>query len=337
MRRLRRRGPSVDGGDAALKIMPGSADPSISSARIGMATSATSASTAGAIRGGRRDVSRSDPRSPASRSTPRARSRCIASSTTRCEAPPRGAARAGQRLPSTRAMAVELGVSRNTVVTAFEQLLAEGYLEGRVGAGTFVAPHLPDVVLRTRAAPRIARGQAPARPRPLGARRRARVDARPSPSARGAAAVPPRHAGVRRVPVRRLVAAGRAPLARADADLRRLRRPRGLPPLREAIAAAPRDRARRALRRRAGRRRLAARSRRSICRRGCCSIPATRCGSRSPATSGARAALARRRRAARAGAGRRRGLDVAAGVARRARGRDRLRHAVAPVPARRRR
>ena len=42
----------------------------------------------------------------------------------------------GLRLPSTRALATDLGVSRNTVVTAFDQLLAEGYVESRVGRGT---------------------------------------------------------------------------------------------------------------------------------------------------------------------------------------------------------
>ena len=54
---------------------------------------------------------------------------------------------AGTRLPSTRTLAAELGISRTTVVTAFEQLLAEGYLEGKVGSGTFVARHLPDDLL----------------------------------------------------------------------------------------------------------------------------------------------------------------------------------------------
>lgn len=52
---------------------------------------------------------------------------------------------AGSRLPSTR----ELGVSRNTVTYAFLQLLAEGYLEGRVGSGTYVAKFPPDDLLRT--------------------------------------------------------------------------------------------------------------------------------------------------------------------------------------------
>jgi GntR family transcriptional regulator/MocR family aminotransferase len=51
--------------------------------------------------------------------------------------------RPGQRLPSTRALAVELGVSRIPVLEAFEQLLAEGYCESRVGCGTFVAAALP--------------------------------------------------------------------------------------------------------------------------------------------------------------------------------------------------
>ncbi len=45
----------------------------------------------------------------------------------------------GARLPSTRALAADLGVSRNTVRQAFEQLLAEGFLESTVGAGTRVA------------------------------------------------------------------------------------------------------------------------------------------------------------------------------------------------------
>ncbi|MBL4784237.1 MAG: PLP-dependent aminotransferase family protein, partial [Cohaesibacteraceae bacterium] len=48
----------------------------------------------------------------------------------------------GMRLPSSRDLAMEIGVSRTTVVTAFEQLLAEGYLESRTGSGTYVARNL---------------------------------------------------------------------------------------------------------------------------------------------------------------------------------------------------
>ena len=83
----------------------------------------------------------------------------------------------GMRLPSTRALAGELGVSRNTSVAAFDQLFAEGYVEGSVGAGTFVSAELPD--------------QQPSRaPRPL-----VEASALSGPSRRGqalAALAPPR-------------------------------------------------------------------------------------------------------------------------------------------------
>ena len=48
------------------------------------------------------------------------------------------------RLPSTRTLALELDVSRNVVLLAYEQLLAEGYAEGRAGSGTYVASALPE-------------------------------------------------------------------------------------------------------------------------------------------------------------------------------------------------
>ncbi|MFP8968248.1 PLP-dependent aminotransferase family protein [Pokkaliibacter sp. CJK22405] len=49
-----------------------------------------------------------------------------------------GVLQAGTRLPSSRDLAKALGVSRNTVLQAFEQLLAEGFVSGKTGAGTFV-------------------------------------------------------------------------------------------------------------------------------------------------------------------------------------------------------
>ncbi len=50
----------------------------------------------------------------------------------------------GVRLPSSRDLAETLGVSRNTIMNAVDQLIAEGYLETRTGAGTFVTTSLPD-------------------------------------------------------------------------------------------------------------------------------------------------------------------------------------------------
>ncbi|MGJ5816666.1 PLP-dependent aminotransferase family protein [Paludibaculum fermentans] len=54
----------------------------------------------------------------------------------------------GTQLPSSRMLSTELSVSRNTVVNAYEQLLAEGYLEGEAGSGTYVTLRLPDESLR---------------------------------------------------------------------------------------------------------------------------------------------------------------------------------------------
>jgi len=69
----------------------------------------------------------------------------------------------GTKLPSTRALANELNVSRNTVLNAYQQLLAEGYLEGVEGSGTFVARILPDLTF-----------EAPKHPVPAGPARTAR-------------------------------------------------------------------------------------------------------------------------------------------------------------------
>lgn len=52
--------------------------------------------------------------------------------------------RSGQRIPSSRSLALELGVSRFPVLNAYAQLVAEGYIESRVGAGTIVSNSLPD-------------------------------------------------------------------------------------------------------------------------------------------------------------------------------------------------
>ena len=54
----------------------------------------------------------------------------------------------GGRLPGSRAFASDLGVSRITVTTSMDQLIAEGFAEGRHGKGLFVAPHLPDTSLK---------------------------------------------------------------------------------------------------------------------------------------------------------------------------------------------
>ena len=53
-----------------------------------------------------------------------------------------GALPPGQKLPSTRELALELGVSRITIKSVYEQLISEGYVQGKTGAGTFVSEGL---------------------------------------------------------------------------------------------------------------------------------------------------------------------------------------------------
>src|SRR5213082_3297010 len=56
------------------------------------------------------------------------------------------------RLPSSRELAVDLGVSRFTVNVAFSRLHSEGYLQSKIGSGTFVAEPLPEPFLSARTA-----------------------------------------------------------------------------------------------------------------------------------------------------------------------------------------
>ncbi|MFZ0522033.1 MAG: PLP-dependent aminotransferase family protein [Candidatus Acidiferrales bacterium] len=63
-----------------------------------------------------------------------------------------GRLRPGARLPATRDFAQQYGLSRGTIVSAFEQLHSEGYVEGAMGSGTYVSKVLPDDLLQ------VARG-----------------------------------------------------------------------------------------------------------------------------------------------------------------------------------
>ncbi len=76
----------------------------------------------------------------------------------------------GSRLPSTRSLAADLGVSRNVAMLAYDQLLGEGYAQARTGSGTIVSPSLgegllgnaggslrPRVAKRAAAEPRLAK------------------------------------------------------------------------------------------------------------------------------------------------------------------------------------
>lgn len=70
-----------------------------------------------------------------------------------------GRLKPGSRLPSTRELASDLGVSRNTVMQAFAQLDSEGYLKAAIGSGTYVASALPDAMLNLGHSPLTSHGR----------------------------------------------------------------------------------------------------------------------------------------------------------------------------------
>lgn len=87
-----------------------------------------------------------------------------------------GRLRPGSRLPSTRDLAAELCVSRNTVLAAFESLIAEGFLEGETGLGTYVTRKLVRMP-SGRAAREASATAAPLRGRSISDRGRRLVEA----------------------------------------------------------------------------------------------------------------------------------------------------------------
>ena len=118
----------------------------------------------------------------------------------------------GTLLPSSRALAAELGLARNTVADAYGQLVAEGWLTARQGAGTRVADRMTP-----------AAGRAPARPPAMAAGRRS-YDLTPG------------HPDLAGFPRSAWLAAGRRAMAAAPSHELGYPDPRGLPGLREALA-----------------------------------------------------------------------------------------------------
>ena len=122
-----------------------------------------------------------------------------------------GRLRPGTRLPSSRALATDLGIARNTVAACYAQLVAEGWLAARQGSGTWVAERAPT--------PAAAAGA-----RPPAAARQARFDLRTG--------VP----DVSAFPRQAWLAAARKALAAAPDQALSYTDPRGLPQLRTALA-----------------------------------------------------------------------------------------------------
>jgi len=143
----------------------------------------------------------------------------------------------GERLPSTRSLAQDLGVARNTAINAYNQLILEGYLVTAKGSGTRVAADLPERLLRAPGAGPAATRET----RPLPFTRNARRIASFRPWVEAGGDLPSRpfrpHVSAidafpralwEQLTARRLRSMSRALLERTD--------PRGYRPLREAIA-----------------------------------------------------------------------------------------------------
>jgi GntR family transcriptional regulator/MocR family aminotransferase len=78
-----------------------------------------------------------------------------------------GRLRPGARLPGTRDLGEQYGLSRGTIVSAFDQLKSEGYVDGSVGSGTYVSSVLPDELLHVpRRSVRVQTGTSSERARP---------------------------------------------------------------------------------------------------------------------------------------------------------------------------
>jgi GntR family transcriptional regulator / MocR family aminotransferase len=58
-----------------------------------------------------------------------------------------------QKLPSTRAIAQSLGISRTTATQSYDRLQSEGYLDTRTGSGTYVCAQLPDDLMQSSSVP----------------------------------------------------------------------------------------------------------------------------------------------------------------------------------------
>ena len=137
----------------------------------------------------------------------------------------------GAKLPSSRSMASRLGVARGSVVEAYRQLLAEGYVEGRAGAGTFVCVDMSTLAPATGrrlAARRASRQEIPAAAKLLPEFERADAQMDNEPFSTGRSLIDARTADIwRRLTHRAARAIDAAELGYTD--------PAGLMPLRRSI------------------------------------------------------------------------------------------------------
>ena len=146
-----------------------------------------------------------------------------------------GRLRPGTRLPATRDLAREHGLSRGTIVAAFEELKSEGYIEGSPGSGTYVSKVLPEELLEVRR--ERARRSTKERPNRQFAVYGRSVEAFPGLSSRGIRAFRGNLPAVDLFPVTTWAQIVNRKLRRASVGMLMGCEAAGYRPLREAIAA----------------------------------------------------------------------------------------------------
>jgi GntR family transcriptional regulator / MocR family aminotransferase len=140
----------------------------------------------------------------------------------------------GTRLPSTRDLAVQYRLSRGTVVAAFAQLTAEGYVDGTVGSDTYVRAVLPDALLHVDA--RATARAVAERPRRRISRYGTRVQPFPPLEPRPSRAFRPNVPALDPFPIAVWAQLASCRMRRASTRALLSGDTRGYPPLREAVA-----------------------------------------------------------------------------------------------------
>ncbi len=146
-----------------------------------------------------------------------------------------GRLRPGARLPATRDLAEEYGLSRGTIVAAYEQLKAEGYVRGSTGSGTYVNATIPDELLGVRSSGAARRVEHRLPRRRLSATAR-RVDAFPDSGPRATRAFRANEPALDLFPASLWAQVAGRRLRRVSTELLRGCAPEGYLPLREAVA-----------------------------------------------------------------------------------------------------
>jgi GntR family transcriptional regulator/MocR family aminotransferase len=143
-----------------------------------------------------------------------------------------GRLRPGARLPASRDLALQYGLSRGTIVSAFAQLSSEGYVEGAIGSGTRVSEVLPDDLLHTGPSEPVQK----ARPRRVLSSYGRRVGLFPAYRARPIRAFRADQPALDLFPTTLWAQLAARRLRRATTNLLLGTSPMGYPPLREAVA-----------------------------------------------------------------------------------------------------